>query len=118
MGHASEANLVKVEQELQEMFAEGERLLQAYKLLRDLVVFTDKRLIIVDKQGMTAKKKSYLSIPYKQIAMYSCETKGRFDMDAEIKIWHRGSSQPVSLEMGKNKFVMEINRTLSNHVLE
>jgi Bacterial PH domain len=59
----------------------------AFKVIRDLFVFTDRRLILVDKQGMTSRKVEYLVVPYKAITSYSIETAGTLDMDSELKIW-------------------------------
>ncbi|SMG51422.1 PH domain-containing protein [Dethiosulfovibrio salsuginis] len=64
MGHASETDLGKVREEFCSMLIEGEDVQAAYKLVRDMFVFTDKRLIVMDKQGMTGKKVSYLTVPY------------------------------------------------------
>lgn len=62
---------------------EGENVEAAFKLVRDLIVFTEKRLILVDKQGITGKKTEFQSIPYKSISRFSVETAGRFDLDSE-----------------------------------
>lgn len=67
----------------------------AFKLFRDMMVFTEKRLILVDKQGMTGKKTEYHSIPYKSISHYSIETAGTFDLDAELKIWISSAEEPL-----------------------
>lgn len=59
----------------------------AYKLVRDMVIFTEKRLIIIDKQGVTGKKTSYKSYPYRSISRFTVETTGHFDLDAELHIF-------------------------------
>ena len=64
----------------------GEQVELAYVLIRDLIVFTEKRLILVDKQGVTGKKTSYKSIPYHSISRFTVESSGHFDLDAELKI--------------------------------
>ena len=54
----------------------GEQVELAYALVRDLIVFTEKRLILVDKQGVTGKKTSYKSIPYHSISRFHCRELG------------------------------------------
>lgn len=64
MGNASEVDTKDVEKELNELLSSSERVEHAYKLIRDLMVFTNNRLVLVDKQGVTGKKTEYHSIPY------------------------------------------------------
>ena len=117
LGHASEVDVAKLEQEFSTMLVEGEAIEHAYKLVRDLIVFTSLRLVLVDKQGLTGKKREYVSVPYGSITRFSKETAGRFDMDAEIKVWLRGESQPMQFEFRKDKNVHDVYRVLSSYVL-
>ena len=55
-------------------------------MIRDLFVFTNKRLILVDKQGLTGNKVEYHSLPYRTITHSRVETAGHFDLDAELKV--------------------------------
>ena len=87
LGNVSEMDANALKNEYQPLLCEGEKIEKAYKLIRDKWVFTNKRLIIQDTQGVTGKKKEYYSIPYRSIERFSVETAGTFDMDAEIKIW-------------------------------
>src|SRR5215213_4337162 len=72
--------------------------------IRDLFVFTDRRLILVDKQGVTSRKINYLVVPYRAITSYSIETAGTLDMDSELKIWTSGRTDPIqkALKRGAN----------------
>ena len=90
IGNASEADATKLQTEFSQALAPGERIERAYQLLRDLFIFTDKRLIFVNKQGITGSKIEYLSIPYRSIVRFSVETAGAFDLEAELKIWLTG----------------------------
>jgi len=67
MGNASEVNIERLEQEITPLMIEGESMHKAFKLIRDLIVFTNKRIILIDKQGMTGKKTEFFSIPYRSI---------------------------------------------------
>ena len=63
MGNASQKNVDKVERDLEDILVPGEQVTLAFSLIRDLIVFTEFRLILVDKQGVTGKKTSYKSLP-------------------------------------------------------
>lgn len=117
MGHASEIDIEKIENNFEQILVEGEQIEKAYKVLRDLFVFTNKRLILVDKQGVTGKKVEYHSIPYKSITYFSIETSGHFDLEAELKIWVRGMQEPIKKEFTRDKNIYDIQRTLAGHVL-
>ena len=86
LGNASKKDNDKVERQLEGILIPGEQVELAYVLVRDLIVFTEKRLILVDKQGVTGKKTSYKSIPYHSISRFTVESSGHFDLDAELKI--------------------------------
>ena len=98
--------------------AEAETVLEKIliKGLRDLLVFTNKRIIKVDIQGITGKKKEYLSIPYKSVQRFSIETAGTFDMDAELKLF--GSSGIIfEFEFGKNAPIFDVQKYLAEIIL-
>lgn len=118
MGNATEANQDKVMTELEAVLIAGEQVNLSFKLVRDLIVFTNLRLIIVDKQGITGTKVDYQTIPYKSISRFSVETAGHFDLDAELKIWISGANEPVhSLQFKKDKNVVQIQQALAQAIL-
>ncbi|MGI2257939.1 PH domain-containing protein [Shewanella sp. GXUN23E] len=117
MGNASEVNLPELQQELQPILADTEELALAYKLIRDMFVFTNKRLILIDKQGVTGKKVSYQSIPYKSITFFEVETAGRFDLDAELKLYISGQKEPLIKELKRGTDVVGIQKTIANFML-
>ena len=98
MGHASEVSIEEVRQEFAPILAQGEELAMAYKLVRDMFVFTNKRLILVNRQGVTGSKTEYLTIPYSKIVRFSKESAGLLDLDAELKIWVLGQNEPIKKE--------------------
>ncbi|MGG3739506.1 PH domain-containing protein [Aeribacillus pallidus] len=116
MGNVSEANIEEVKKELEKIVTEEERVEKAYKLIRDLIVFTNKRLILIDKQGVTGKKVEYHSIPYKSITHFSVETAGTFDLDAELKIWISSNSQPIMKQFKKDKSIYDVQKALATYV--
>ena len=87
MGNASQTNIEDVKKDYAKLLGQNEKVIQAYQWIRDLMIFTDYRLILVDIQGATGKKVNYHSIPYKSIRHFEVESTGYFDLDAELKIW-------------------------------
>jgi hypothetical protein len=118
LGNASEVRIEDIQNELGNLLAAGERIEKAYKLIRDYFVFTDKRLLLVDKQGMTGKKVEYHSIPYKSIIHFSIETAGHLDLEAELKIWLSGSQMPVQKTFNKSLNIYEVQSVLAGYVLK
>jgi hypothetical protein len=118
MGNASEVSLDDVNKELSHILAPSERIEKAYKLIRDMFIFTDKRLILVDKQGLSGKKMEFHSYPYKSITHFSIETAGTFDLDAELKIWVSGSSSAVEKKFNKSLNIYELQSVLASYVLK
>jgi hypothetical protein len=118
MGNAAEVNPAEAQREFARILAVDERIEKAYKLIRDLFIFTNKRLILVDKQGLTGKKVEYHSIPYKSITHFSIETAGSFDLDAELKIWISGNALPLQKQFNKNLNIYELQTVLAEYVLK
>ncbi|MDU1319932.1 MAG: PH domain-containing protein [Clostridium botulinum] len=118
IGNASEVNIMEIEKEYSNILAQNERVEKSYKLIRDMFIFTNKRLILVDKQGITAKKTEYHSIPYKSITHFSIETAGNFDLDAELKIWISGTQLPIEKQFNKSLNIYELQSVLANYVLK
>ena len=116
-GTASQIDPNELENEFGPILVEGETIAAAFKVVRDLFVFTPLRLILADKQGITGKKVEYHSIPYKSITQFSVETAGRFDMDAELKIWVSSMALPIKKEFKKGTDILAIQKTLASYVL-
>lgn len=117
IGNASEVNIENLTKEYENILAPSERVEKAYKLIRDLFIFTNKRLILVDKQGVTGKKTEYHSIPYRSITHFSIETAGHFDLDAELKIWISGTALPIEKQFNSSLNVYELQRVLAEYCL-
>ena len=119
MGNASQKNVDKVERALEDILVPGEQVTLAFSLIRDLIVFTEFRLILVDKQGVTGKKTSYKSLPYRSISRFSVETSGHFDLDAELKIWVSSAVEPSEvLQFKSDNSVIEIQQALASAVFK
>jgi hypothetical protein len=115
MGNASETDAATVNDELAPILGEAETVVGAYKLVRDLIVLTTGRLILIDKQGVTGRKVNYHSIPYRAITQFIVETAGHFDTDSELKIWVSGQETPIEIELNK-KAAGGVQKTLANQL--
>jgi len=113
LGNAGEMSNEEATEELATILGINEQIELAYKLIRDMIVLTDRRLILIDKQGMTGKKVEYRSVPYKSITMYTVETTGHFDLDAELKLWISGQPEPIALEFNGKTNVYDMQGLLA-----
>ena len=98
------------------MFVAGETILGTFRGIRDGVVFTDKRIIAINVQGMTGKKKDFTSLPYSKIQAFSVETAGVLDLDSELEIWFSGLGK-VKFEFVSQANVSQICKMISERVL-
>jgi hypothetical protein len=115
-GAVSQEELVK---KYGQLLTEGEEIELGFKLIRDTFIFTSKRLILVDVQGITGSKIEYKSVTYKSITRFSVETAGTFDLDAELKIWISGEAQAsIKKQFNKSVNVYEVQKVLAHHVLK
>lgn len=114
LGNASELDPQELNQEFSPILADNEQVELGFKLIRDMFVFTNKRMIIIDKQGITGKKVEYHSVPYKSITHFIVESAGHFDMDSELKIWIAGTSDPIVYDLKRGSDVVAIQKTLAN----
>ena len=102
--------------ELAPLLVDGEQVLLAFKGMRDSVVFTSKRLISINVQGLTGKKRDYTSLPLNRVQAWSVETAGRFDLDSELDLWFSGLGR-VRLEFKGNVDIRQISQLVGSHVL-
>ena len=101
---------------VKELLLDDEQIVDSYKSMRDGVVFTDKRIIAVNVQGITGSKKDFTSLPYKNIVAYSIETSGTFDLDSELEIYFSAVGK-VKFEFTGKSSMLEISKIISSHLL-
>jgi hypothetical protein len=118
LGNASEINPQQALADYGTIFAPNEKIQKAYQIFRDVFIFTDKRLILIDRQGITGNKVEYHSVPYKSITHFSVETAGTFDLDAELKIWISGNPVPIQKRFNKNVNIYVVQQVLAFFVLK
>ena len=117
LGNASQVNINEIKAQFENVLVENENIEVAFSLFRDKMVFTNKRIIFLDKQNVTGSKKEYLSVPYHAISVFSVESAGTFDADAEIKLWVRGVGN-ITKKVGKNTDAMQIQKILASYILQ
>jgi len=117
LGNAGVVEASKLNSEFGNLLTEGESIEVGFIIIRDTFIFTNKRLILVDVQGLTGKKIEYLSVPYCKITKFSIETAGRFDLDAELKIWVGSDLEPIKKKFNKKVNIYDLQKVLAAHTL-
>lgn len=100
-----------------ELLIAGEEVIGSYVSMRDRVVFTNKRIISCNVQGMTGKKIDYTSIPYSKIQTYSVETSGVFDLDAELEVYI-SSIGKIKFEVSGGADIKALCKSISEYILK
>ena len=119
LGNAGAVGQEELMKQYGQLLTEGEEIELGFKLIRDTFIFTTKRLILIDKQGLTGSKTEYKSIVYKSISRFSVETAGTFDLEAELKIWISSEAQPsITKQFNKSVNVYDVQKVLAHHVLK
>ncbi|BDA86718.1 hypothetical protein Sa4125_42600 [Aureimonas sp. SA4125] len=117
LGLASDVDVEAVRRDLEPMLLPNEEIDLAFAVVRDLIIFTSHRLILVDKQGLTGRKREIHSIPYRSVTMFSVETAGTFETDAELRIWISSQSAPLTREISRGSNLSGIQRALAEGIL-
>ena len=102
--------------DVSDILVEGEKPVCAYKTIRDSAIFTNKRLIVRDAQGITGKKVEVYTLPYSSIVMYSTENAGRLDFDAEVEMWTKAGRITISLRKGVD--IRALDKVLATYILD
>lgn len=113
----SDANEEKIEKQYEKMLTDGETVVIAYKLVRDLIILTNLRLITIDRQGLTGKKKLIISYPLFRVCRYQIENSPYFDIDSEACVWFEGVNEPVKFTLSKGTNIFEFCKLLSTYAL-
>ncbi|GGP86507.1 PH domain-containing protein [Shewanella ulleungensis] len=103
-------------EKVKDLLLDDEQIVDSYKTMRDGVVFTNKRIIAVNVQGITGSKKDFTSLPYKNIVAYSIETSGTFDLDSELEIYFSAIGK-VKFEFTGKSSMLEISKIISGYLL-
>ncbi|MCL6218309.1 PH domain-containing protein [Zunongwangia pacifica] len=118
LGNAGAINKEQLQEKYQKLLIPSENIEAGFQIIRDTFIFTNKRLILIDVQGLTGRKIEYFSATYKSISRFSVETAGSFDLDAELKIWISGEQQPsIKKRFNKSVDIYEVQKILASFVL-
>lgn len=118
MGNAGAIQKETLEKDFGKLLIPNEQIEAGFKMVRDTFIFTNKRLILVDIQGLTGSKRQYFSVSYKSISRFSVETAGHFDLDAELKIWVSGEQNPsISKKFNTKVDIYEVQKILATFIL-
>ncbi|WP_298528942.1 PH domain-containing protein [uncultured Christiangramia sp.] len=118
LGNAGTIENSVIQEKYGKLLIDSEEVIAGFKIIRDTFIFTNKRLIIVDVQGLTGSKIEYFSVLYKSITRFSVETAGSFDLDAELKIWISGEQSPsISKKFNKKVDIYEVQKLLAEYTL-
>ena len=118
LGNASEVSTEKLSEKYGRLLLDNENIELGFVLFRDVFMFTNKRLILIDIQGLTGSKVEYKSMPYKNISRFSLETAGTFDLDAELKVWISSENLPsISKKFNKSINVYEVQKYLASKII-
>jgi len=102
--------------DVNDLLVDGEVAVAAYKTLRDSAIFTNKRLIVRDAQGLTGKKVEIYSLPYSS-NMWSTENAGSFlDFNAEVELWTRAGHIKINLQKGVD--IRKFDKLIANALLK
>ena len=121
LGNAGAKSAEELTKEYSELLTEDEKIEIGFIIIRDVGFFTNKRLVFVDKQGITGKKTSYLSIPYHSIVKYTIQTSGTFDLNAELFIWCKNDVAQfptVRKRFSKSVNIYDFQKVLSKYTLK
>lgn len=117
LGLASDVDTGTVRRDLEPILLPEEEVDLAFAVIRDLFVFTSHRLILVDKQGLSGRKREVISLPYRSITMFSVENAGTFDTDSELKIWISSQGVPLVKTLSRGTNITGIQQALAKGVL-
>ena len=106
----------KFDSEMRDILVEDEQIIGCYQDVRDHGVFTNKRVIAVNVQGITGKKKDFTTLPYSKITAYSVETAGTFDLESELDLYYSGVGR-VRFEFKGSSDILEIGRIIAKYAL-
>lgn len=110
-------NEIPIPDDVTSLLVEGESAVAAFKTFRDSAVFTTKRLIVRDAQGLTGKKVEIYSLPYSSINMWSSENAGKIlDMNAELELWTRAGH--IKVKVGKGADIRRLDSLIAWAVLK
>ncbi len=116
--NSGSAETKKYYAEYGQLLADGEIIEAGFVVFRDTFLFTNKRLILVEIQGISGRQIEYLSVPYCNIMKFSVQTGEKFNLNAELKLWIGSETIPIEKKFNADVNVYEVQKVLAGHVLK
>ncbi len=116
LGNADTVSIEEVKKEWGKILAQGEEIAAAYKLIRDYIILTPKRIIFIDVQGITGTKIEISSYPYRSIIGFSIQTAGVMDSNAELLITVANRVTPIKYKFDKNINIYEVQAVIADAI--
>ena len=111
-----EMPISEVKSETMQLLVPGEEIVAAFKTVRDQVLFTNKRIFVINTQGIVGKKVSYFSYPYSKIQYYGIETAGLLDIDSEL-IATFSNGTVLHFDFKSKVDIKKINALISSYII-
>lgn len=116
--HNTKIDEEDVSKQLDSLLIPGEEVVYSLKQIRDMIVVTNYRLMVVDKQGVTGRKKMITSYLLDRVTKFEVENSPYFDIDSEFAVYFTGTADPVKFEIAKLTNVYEFSRILFEQVVK
>ncbi len=111
--------LSAVRDEVKGLLVLDENVISAFKTIRDQLIFTNKRIIAIDIQGLTGTRKSFASMPYSKIEFFTIQTPGFGELISDSELILMFSNGFVAtFEFKGNVDIGKIGRTISEYVIK
>jgi hypothetical protein len=116
--NSASAEIRRFHTEYGQLLIDGEIIEAGFVVARDTLLFTNKRLIVIEVQGISGRQLEYLSVPYGSIVKFSVQTGGNFDLNAELKLWIGNDTAPLEKRFNSELNVYEVQKILASRVLK
>ena len=117
LGNANAVSVEEVKNEWGKLLAQGEDITIAYKLVRDYIIFTPRRLILIDVKGLSGKKIAINSVPYRSVLGFTIQTAGMMDLNAELYLYIASQPEPLVYTFDKNVNIYEVQAILADAII-
>lgn len=111
-----EISLKEIRNEVNGLLVDGEYPIMAFQTVRDQVVFTTKRLMVVNVKGITGRKVAYFMYPYSKVQYFGIETAGLMDIDCELLLAFNDGNM-LTLDFKSNVDIRKISNQIASYVL-
>lgn len=106
---------IPIPSDVSSLLVQGEEAVAAFATFRDAAIFTTKRLIVRDAQGISGKKVEIYSLPYSSILMWSSENAGVIDWNSELELWTKAGH--IKVKLGKGADIRRLDALIGWAVL-